>query len=196
MHKCWGPQDIVAIKNVSPGDSEFVYLGALSPAATVTPGVWSRRVDIELPWAAQSRDGRVGDFLAVSSPNAINLAPELQGKLVAIAQNGRRFTHLAVVRSAESLAVADPEPGSPYVHFVWLEVIAMAPNGFKVDVPSVKPGKLPFYKKGGNFVRIDETKALSSSKDRIHLRREIWLGFGPIAAPGDAIDAKRPARRP
>ncbi len=187
-------KDIVAIKNITPqARSEFVYLGAHNTADEPMPGVWSRAEDMSLSWPARSYDGRVGDFLAVSSPTNIQLADRLYGKVVALVQQGRHFTHLGIVRSKKSVQVTDPT--EQYQHFVWVEILAINPEGFQVDVPGVAVNALPFYNQGGHFTRIDRVSGLSPVQ-RTQLRQDIWLGFGPIATPGPAITADRKAFRP
>ena len=189
----WTPDDIFAIKNITPSTPAHVYLGALTGQdSDVHRGAWCRHEDIDLAWPAASPDGRVGDLLAVSSTARIALAPQLHGKLVALVQR-QKFTHLGVVRSSASLRSVDQ--GNGYDEFVWVEVVALSRQGFEVDVPGVAMNQLPYLLPGGNFIPIQNIAALTQDQ-RSALRRNTWLGFGPIARPRPDFTATRPALRP
>ncbi len=213
--------DIVAIKNIRGGTGN-VYLGALQPLESMTwstqletppgigagpdfdfsrphnPGVWTRIEDRNLPTPASSRDGRVGDLLAVASTRRCGLLDELHGKLVALIQH-RKVTHLGVVRSASNLSAHAPNRHSAgdrwFEHFIWLEVIAMHPDGFSLPVKYDTNG-FPFNRPGGSYARISEYNFERNGGTADELRKAIWEGFETIHLPTFDFSCTRGAIRP
>lgn len=207
-------KDIVAIKNINGHPEKLVYLGAEQPPderhhdptagslLAPSPGVWSRVDDLDLRTPATYLDGRVGDFLAVSSTANCSFIAELFGQLVALKQHGL-VTHLGVIRT-DAMLLADitnaklDENGQrvPFDKYVWMEVLAMKSDGVRLSAPYDAPS-LPYNKGGPAYYRLDQLPVAKLGKDgHAGLRKEIWNGFQVIRQPAGILNARRPAIRP
>lgn len=196
--------DIVAIKSIRAPESGPVYLGASRQSANVSfaggremphPGAWCHRQDAALTSVAYSPDGRPGDFLAVSTTDNVNQLPALFGKLVALRQQ-KTITHLGVVRSDHNLTpvIANEEGGKVFDKYLWLEILAIDPNGVRLGSP-FDDQHHAFNQQGGHYIAIDALTTLDAT-NRAELRRRIWDGFPCILQPSNVSKMSRPAWRP
>lgn len=200
----YSQKDIVAIKKIDGKTGGLVYLGALRRPGVIdfisgreapNPGTWMRREDVDVAAPAYSPDGRVGDYLAVSSTENCNQLQALHGNLVALRQ-ASRMTHLGVVRSDRNLepVVANEEGGKIFRRYIWLEILAMDPIGFELGAP-FDGAHHPFDNPGGKYIQIDSIANLSGT-EKVALRERIWDGFRTIAHPSRIATVARSAWRP
>jgi hypothetical protein len=174
-----GPNTITHYKNVRGplADGNLVYMGGGGAAPPVVNGVVQPGVHPGR-WVNPAAPGIVGTvggpgcFLGVSTPHQ---TPAGAPPAVCVLVQHGMCTHLAVVASAEFLAVGAPPDG--YKYYRWLFVVAKA--AFRVPYQ----GRPAFFRAGANYNR----HANATFPNANAFRTAVWNAFA--ASPGNLIGA-------